>query len=244
MCASAGSFKSFVGVDLHKCTVTLAAVDAAGEAVARLTINTRCVDKIEQWLLALPRPTHLAVEACPFTEWFIDRYTPCVDRMDIADATELANRRGKRRKNDRNDAQDIARRLARGECPLGFIANPTLMQLRKLGRHWRQLSRLLSRSKQAMKSILNATNLRGPKFDGAAPNVGCLPRGICSAPLSIRRSPTAWTSCCSPNATANGCGARCSGRLVATRSRKRSSSCNRSPASVTGGFQNEMRQLA
>jgi transposase len=50
---------------------------------------------------------------------------------------------------------------------LGFIAEPMLMQLRKLGRHWRQLSRLLSRSKQAMKSILNAANLRGPKFDGA-----------------------------------------------------------------------------
>ncbi len=80
MCANTGSFKSFVGVDLHKCTVTLVAVDAAGEVVARLTISTRCVEKIEEWLLALPRPTQLAVEACPFVEWFIDRYTPCVDR--------------------------------------------------------------------------------------------------------------------------------------------------------------------
>ena len=177
MCPNTGCFKSFVGVDLHKCTVTLVAVDSAGEVVARLTISTRCVDKIEEWLLALPRPTHLAVEACPFVEWFIDRYTPCVDRMDIADATELANRRGKRRKNDRNDAQDIARRLARGECPLGFIADPMLMQLRKLGRHWRQLSRLLSRSKHAMKAILNATNLRGPKFDGAGAQRWLLAQG-------------------------------------------------------------------
>lgn len=167
MDANPGEFKSFVGVDLHKCTVTLAAVDPAGNAIATLKISTKCVDKIEEWLLELPRPSHLAVEACPFVEWFIDRYMRCVDRIDIADATELANRRGKRRKNDRNDALDIARRLARGECPLGFIADPQLMQLRKLGRHWRQLSRLLSRSKHAMKSILNATNLRGPKFDGA-----------------------------------------------------------------------------
>ncbi len=192
MCSSTGGFKSFVGVDLHKCTVTLAAVDAAGEPAARLTISTRCVEKIEQWLLTLPRPTHLAVEACPFTEWFIDRYTPCVDRMDIADATELANRRGKRRKNDRNDAQDIARRLARGECPLGFIAEPALRQLRKLGRHWRQLSRLLSRSKQAMKSILNATNLRGPKFDGAGAQRWLLGPGPFARPRSapgVRRLP-------------------------------------------------------
>jgi transposase len=160
-------FQSFVGVDLHKCTVTLVAVDAAGADRARLTISTKSVEKIERWLLTLPRPSHLAVEACPFVEWFIDRYTPCVDRIDIADATELANRRGKRRKNDPNDAADIARRLVRGECPLGFIADGPLMQLRKLGRHWRQLSRLLSRSKHSMKSMLNAANLHGPKFDGA-----------------------------------------------------------------------------
>jgi transposase len=162
------TFQSFVGVDLHQCTVTLAAVDPLGEKLAQLKISTKSVGKIEAWLAALPRPSHLAVEACPFVEWFIERFTPCVDRIDIADATELANRRGKRRKTDRNDSLDIAQRLARGECPLGFIAPPELMQLRKLGRHWRCLSRLLSRTKHSMKSMLHAANIRGPKFDGAA----------------------------------------------------------------------------
>ena len=98
----------------------------------------------------------------------VQRFRPGVDRIDIADATELANRRGKRRKTDRNDAFDIACRLARGECPLGYIASPELMQLRKLGRHWRLLSRLLSRTKHSMKGMLNAANLRGPRFDGAS----------------------------------------------------------------------------
>jgi len=160
--------QSFMGVDLHQCTVTLAAVDPLGEKIAQLKISTKSVGKIEDWLSALPRPSHLAVEACPFVEWFIDRFGPCVDRIDIADATELANRRGKRRKTDRNDSLDIAQRLARGECPLGFIAPPELMQLRKLGRHWRCLSRLLSRTKHSMKSMLHAANIRGPKFDGAS----------------------------------------------------------------------------
>src|SRR5262249_56073367 len=108
--------------------------------------GTRRVGKIEDGLGAVAQPVWVGVERCPFVEWFIDRYRDCVARLDIADATELAHRRGKRRKNDPNDALDIARRLARGECPLGFIADSTLMQLRKLGRHWRQLSRLLARS--------------------------------------------------------------------------------------------------
>ena len=160
--------QTFIGVDLHKCTVSLAAVNAAGIEVARLKISTKSTSKIEDWLLTLPRSTHLAVEACPFVEWFIDRFRPCVDYLDIADATELANRRGKRRKTDRNDSLDIAKRLARDECPLGYIAEEDLMQLRKLGRHWRQLTRLLSRTKHSMKSMLNAANIRGPKFDGAS----------------------------------------------------------------------------
>jgi transposase len=62
----------------------------------------------------------------------------------------------------------MAQRLARSECPLGYIADDELMHLRKLGRHWRQLSSMLARTKQFMKSILLAANLRGPKFDGGS----------------------------------------------------------------------------
>jgi transposase len=161
-------YQSFVGVDLHKTTVTLVAVAPDGTEIARLTINTKCREKIRAWLLALPRPSHLAVETVGFVEWFIDAFRPHVDHIDMADATELANRRGKRRKNDYKDALDVAQRLARGECPCGYIADDELMQLRKLGRHWRQLSSVLARSKQFMKSMLLAANLRGPKFDGAS----------------------------------------------------------------------------
>ena len=161
-------YQSFIGVDLHKTTVTLVAVAPDGAMIEKMTINTKCREKISAWLLVLPRPSHLAVEAVGFVEWFIECFRPGVDRIDIADATELANRRGKRRKNDWRDALDMAQRLARGECPLGYIADDELMQLRKLGRHWRQLSSMLARTKQFMKSILLAANLRGPKFDGGS----------------------------------------------------------------------------
>jgi transposase len=177
------STQSFIGVDLHKCTVTLTAVDPAGEKISRLKISTKSTGKIEDWLLDLPRASHMAVEACPFVEWFIDRFDPCVDRMDIANATELANLRGKRRKTDFNDSLDIAKRHARGECPLGYIADQELMQLRKLGRHWRLLSRLSSRSKLSMKSMLNAANIRGPKFDGASAQRWLLAHGDLLQPV-------------------------------------------------------------
>ena len=166
------TFQSFVGVDLHKCTVSLAATDASGQIVARLKSATKCVDKIDAFIAALPGgpgAVHLAVEACPFVEWFIDRYRDKVARLDIADATELARLRGKRCKTDRNDAADIAIRLARGDCPLGWIADEQVASLRKLGRQWHRLSRTLSRTKASMRSLLLQQNIRGPaSLDGAA----------------------------------------------------------------------------
>ncbi len=171
------SYAAFVGVDLHKCTVSLCAVDASGTQIAALTCDTKCVDRIEKWMLALPRPSRLAVEAVGFVEWFIDRFRSCVDKIEIADATQLSNLRGKRRKTDRKDAADIAQRLSRGECPLGWIAPEAVMQLRKLGRHWRHLSRTLTRAKHAMRSMLLAANIGGPKLDGVGAQKWLLANG-------------------------------------------------------------------
>jgi transposase len=42
------------------------------------------------------------------------------------------------------------------------------MQLRKLGRHWRSLSRTLSRVKHCVKSMFNAANIRGPQLSAAS----------------------------------------------------------------------------
>jgi len=166
--AAAPAFACFVGVDLHKCTVSLAAADPSGRIIDRLKTSTKCVEKIDRFLAALPGPVHLAVEACPFVEWFIDRCRGQVQRIDIADATRLASLRGKRRKTDRNDAADIAVRLARGDCPLGWIADEAVSELRKLGRQWHRLARTLSRTKASMRGILLQQNIPGPAaLDGA-----------------------------------------------------------------------------
>jgi len=161
------SFKSFIGVDLHKTTVTLQAVDPVQDKISWLRTDTKCIDKIADGIDTLPKPCWMAVEAFGFIEWFLERFGICVERIDIADATALASLRGKRRKTDPNDALDIAMRLAEGNCPLGWIADRELMAFRKLGRHWRRLSRTISRANHGMKSILNAANIRGPHVTGA-----------------------------------------------------------------------------
>ena len=177
------AFKSFVGVDLHKSTVTLVAVDPVGTELQSLSCHTKCVGRIEEWIRAQSQPCHLAVEAVGFAEWFIDRFRACVARMDIADATELARLRGKRRKNDHNDALDAAVRLAHGNCPLGWIADEHVSQLRKLGRHWHCLSRTLARAKHSMRSMLLAANIAGPQLDSVSAQKWLLGQGHLLKPV-------------------------------------------------------------
>jgi hypothetical protein len=67
-------FSCFIGVDLHKTTVTLRAVDPSEKLISSLRTHTQCVKKIENWINELPEPKWLTVESVSFTEWFIDRY--------------------------------------------------------------------------------------------------------------------------------------------------------------------------
>ena len=161
-------FRSWIGVDLHLKTVTLCSVDRKGNVLARLTCPTKCVGRIARFIGDQPRPCHLVVETMGSVEWFVDRFESLVDRIDLADATGLANLRGKRRKTDRKDAHDIAWRASRGECPLAFLADAELREFRKLTRHWHALSKTLTRIKIRMRWMLYAAGLQGPEISGSS----------------------------------------------------------------------------
>jgi hypothetical protein len=55
-----------IGVDLHKRSVPLAAVNAAGETIELVTRATKGVNRSGRWLAALPGPTWMAVESVGF----------------------------------------------------------------------------------------------------------------------------------------------------------------------------------
>ena len=163
-----------------------------GEAAAQLTISTKSVEKIERWLRALPRPVWLAVEACPFVEWFIDRYRDCVD----------ADRHRRRHGTGQPPRQATEERSATtpSTSPSGWRAASVpwasspirqLMQLRKLGRHWRQLSRLLG-PQQARHEVdaQRGQPARPEVRRRRRPTLAVGPRRTCSSPSNGRPSPT------------------------------------------------------
>lgn len=98
------SFACFVGVDLHKCTLSIDARRPDQTLIARQKNATRCGERPARCLEALPQPVHLALKARPFVEWLSDFVRTIVEapgsdgRLDSADATKLDKRCGNRRR--------------------------------------------------------------------------------------------------------------------------------------------------
>jgi len=180
------SAKSFVGIDLHKTTLTIAVRDSAGDIVSTNPFPTKCVDKIDHFLSHLPSPVHCAVESVGMYEWLWDHLEPRVDKLILADAVELRYRAGKRRaKTDKIDAKFISLLLSRNEIPAAFVPDKTTRELRRLGRHWQAIGQMMTEIKIRMKWILMQHNFQGPNsITGASAQKWFLARGDKLSPMA------------------------------------------------------------
>jgi len=101
--------QTYVGIDLHKTTLTIGARNSIGELVNTIPFPTKCVDKITHFFSHLPSPVHCAIESVGMYEWLWDHLEPRVDKLVLADAVELRYRAGKRHaKTDKTDAKFIS----------------------------------------------------------------------------------------------------------------------------------------
>ena len=76
----------FVGVDLHKDTLTACVINAATHEVSYEKIACKCRSRIQEFFSTLPRPSCVAIETVGFYRWFWDELEPIVDRLVLADA--------------------------------------------------------------------------------------------------------------------------------------------------------------
>src|SRR3989304_2236865 len=85
---------SNVGIDLHKTTLTIAVRNSQGEIMDTVSFDTKCVNKITEFISGLPRPIHCAIESVGMYEWLWELLEPLCDKLILADATELRFRAG------------------------------------------------------------------------------------------------------------------------------------------------------
>jgi len=154
--------KLCIGIDLHKETMFVVALDPRTGELLERRIACKCREQVAQFFAALPRPNVVAIESVGFYRWLFDLLTPVVDELVLADATQCRALAGRRVKTDREDALNVAELLAAGRLPRAWAPPPEVAVLRDITRHRHYLSRQHARVLHRVKSIMNQLNRPGP----------------------------------------------------------------------------------
>jgi transposase len=152
----------FVGIDLHKDTMTICAHCPGAGKVTYTKVSCRCRKRVREFFQALPRPHVVAIETVGFYRWLWEELEPIVEKLVLADATAARALAGRRLKTDREDAFNIAELLALGRLPQAYAPSMEVQVLRDLTRYRNGLARQHARVLHRVHSILQTNNRPGP----------------------------------------------------------------------------------
>ena len=143
----------YVGLDVHKKTVSYAVKTTAGEKVASGSVAaTRAA--LSEWAEALPGPWVGALEATLFTGWIYDHLEPYAAELQVAHPAMLKAIACAKKKNDRLDAEKICD-LARCDLLPGcYMAPGEIRELRRVLRYRNLLVREAVRLKNKISGLL------------------------------------------------------------------------------------------
>ena len=97
----------FIGLDVHKKTISYCVKDAAGRVHQEGKVAATRRD-LDQWVRVLPEPRMMAMEATIFTGWIYDYLLPHAEQVRVAHPVMLRAIAAAKKKNDTIDASKIA----------------------------------------------------------------------------------------------------------------------------------------
>ena len=161
MAAISDSSIRFVGVDLHKQTITIAVVDAARKLLVRRRFSNLQTDAMVAFLKPF-MPFEIVVEATASYEWFVQLVEPYAKRVVLAHPGKLRVIAESTRKSDNLDAKLLAEMLASGHIPEAYRPTPRQREYRLLVRHRQYIQRKITGAKNRLRRLLSNYNLDRP----------------------------------------------------------------------------------
>lgn len=148
---------NYVGVDLHKQTISVCVVSQARDV--RQSRRFRCEDesRIENFFASL-KPFEVVVEATASYEWLLRLVEPQASRVVLAHPGKLRVIAESTRKSDKLDARVLAEFLARDMIPAAHRPTPRLRAHRSLVRHRQYVQRQITATKTKIRRILSDYN--------------------------------------------------------------------------------------
>lgn len=150
----------YVGVDLHKQSISLCVVELADRKRRIVERRKFCCDDEEQigeYFENLGE-YQLVVEATASYEWFARMIEPTANRVVLAHPGHLRVIAQSKRKTDKLDAQTLAEFLALDQIPEAWRPTPRVREHRALVRHRHYVQRRITSVKNKLRRILSHYN--------------------------------------------------------------------------------------
>lgn len=154
--------KKYLGVDLHKTSLTVVVLDEQGQPLELRTLPTKCRLQIQQFFSSHGPHAHVVVESVGFYLWFSELIKPLVERLVLADPAGVRAFVGRQAKTDRLDAHLLADLLRTDRLPTAYVPRPVVRPLRELVRHRHSVSRALALQRRHLRWQSLKLNLLGP----------------------------------------------------------------------------------
>jgi len=148
---------NFIGVDLHKKSITVCVMDEKRKVLARKTLACTQTDEIREFFRQF-RPFKVVVEATASYPWFVELVEPLAEKVVLANPKKLRVIAESTKKTDRLDAQILAEFLVLDMIPESYQPTPRQRQHRALVRHRQYLQGRITSVRSKIRHILSNYN--------------------------------------------------------------------------------------
>jgi transposase len=148
----------FIGLDIHKKTISYCVKDAAGRVHQEGKIgSTR--RELDCWIRTMPQPRMIAMEATIFTGWIYDHLLPHAEKVKVAHPLMLRAIAAAKKKNDKIDAGKIADCLRCDFLPECHMASTEIRNRRRTLRYRNLVIRQMVQMKNRVSCLLMETGV-------------------------------------------------------------------------------------
>jgi transposase len=152
---------NFIGIDLHKQTISICVVSEARKVLEQHKMACADEPELRRFFAAQP-PFQVTVEATASYEWFVKLVEPWADRIVLAHPKKLRIIAESTRKSDRIDARVLAEFLALDMIPAAYRPTPRQREHRILVRQRVHVQRRIASVKNKLRRILCNYNADRP----------------------------------------------------------------------------------
>src|SRR4029450_3861910 len=154
----------YVGLDIHDQRIAICVLSEAGQVTRRAQVRT--IDEMMRMLEALPDRFEVCYEASCGYGHYHDLLRPIASRVLVAHPGQLRLMFRSKNKNDRNDAERLAKLLYLGETPTVHVPSLEVRTWREMINCRSQIIAKRTRAKNTLRALLRSAGVNPPKHPG------------------------------------------------------------------------------